>query len=73
MRTTVRDWQRDWIRDNGQTDDFEVVLSEDSGEEIYSGSFKNIPDSELDKDVLYWGRVADTSAPERIGAYRLVV
>ena len=73
MRTTVRDWQRDWLRDNGQTDDFEVVLSEDSGAEIYSGSFKNIPDSELDKDVLYWGRIADSSAPERIGAYRLVV
>ena len=27
MRTTVRDWQRDWIRDNGQTDDFEVVTA----------------------------------------------
>ena len=35
--------------------------------------FRQVNDGELDKDVLYWGRIADSSAPERIGAYRLVV
>ena len=48
MRTRVRDWQRDWIRENGRTDELEVIIAESDGAEIYSGSFVCIPEYELD-------------------------
>ena len=28
MRETLRDWKRDWIEANGETDDIEVLISE---------------------------------------------
>ena len=73
MRTRVRDWQRDWIRDNGRTDELEVVIVESDNAEIYSGSFVCIPEYELDKKVMVSGRILDSTIPERIGAIRLVV
>lgn len=73
MRTKVRDWQRDWIQDNGRTDELEVIIAESNGAEIYSGSFVGIPEYELDKKVMVSGRILDSTVPERIGAIRLVV
>ena len=73
MRTKVRDWQRDWIQDNGRTDELEVIIAESNGAEIYSGSFVGIPEYELDKKVMVSGRILDSTIPERIGAIRLVV
>ena len=73
MRTKVRDWQRDWIQDNGRTDELEVIIAESNGAEIYSGSFVCIPEYELDKKVMVSGRILDSTVPERIGAIRLVV
>ena len=73
MRTKVRDWQRDWIQDNGRTDELEVIIAESDGAEIYSGSFVGIPEYELDKKVMVSGRILDSTIPERIGAIRLVV
>ena len=73
MRTRIRDWQRDWIRDNGRTNELEVIIAESNGAEIYSGSFVGIPEYELDKKVMVSGRILDSTIPERIGAIRLVV
>ena len=73
MRIRVRDWQRDWIRENGRTDELEVVIAESDGAEIYSGSFAGIPEYELGKKVMVSGRILDSTVPERIGAIRLVV
>lgn len=73
VRIRVRDWQRDWIRENGRTDELEVVIAESDGAEIYSGSFVCIPEYELDKKVMVSGRILDSTIPERIGTIRLVV
>ena len=73
MRTRVRDWQRDWIQDNGRTDELEVIIAESDGAEIHSGSFVGIPEYELDKKVMVSGRILDSTVPERIGAIWLVV
>lgn len=63
MRKTLRDWKRDWIDANGETNDIEVLISE--GDDafkpyIYEGSFKNIPEKLLDRKVIYWGQIIDS-------------
>ena len=73
MRTRIRDWQRDWIRDNGRTNELEVIIAKRDGDEIYSGSFAGIPEYELNKKVMAEDRILDSTKPERIGAIRLVV
>ena len=77
MRETVRDWQTDWIEQNGETDDLEVII-EDSGMEelsryVYKGSFSNIREDLLDRKVIESGQIIESSVPERIGAYSLMI
>lgn len=59
MRIKVRDWQRDWIRDNGRTDELEVIIAKSDGDEIYCGNFAGIPKYELDKKVKAEGQILD--------------
>lgn len=77
MRETVRDWQTDWIEQNGETDDLEVII-EDSGMEelsryVYKGSFSNIREDLLDRKVIESGKIIESSVPEHIGAYSLMI
>ena len=76
MRETVRDWQRDWIKTNGETNDTEVLI--DIGEDTfkpyaYEGSFKDIPEELLERKVVRSGKILDSSVPERVGAYTLTL
>lgn len=76
MREKLRDWKRDWIEANGETDDIEVLISE--GDDtfkpyIYEGSFKDIPEELLDRKVINFGQIMDSSVPERVGAYSLTI
>lgn len=76
MRITLEDWKRDWIKDNGETDGTEVLVSEgvDSSESyIYEGSFKNIPKELLDRKVVNVAKVIESTIPERNGAYSLII
>ena len=77
MRETLRDWKRDWIEANGETDDIEVLISE--GEDsfynpyIYEGAFKDIPNELLDRKVIRCGKIIASTDPERDGAYSLTI
>lgn len=76
MRETLKDWKRDWIEANGETDDIEVLISE--GDDaftpyIYEGAFKNIPEELLNRKVVRYGQIMDSSVPERVGAYSLTI
>lgn len=76
MRETLRDWKRDWMEANGETDDIEVLISE--GDDafkpyVYEGSFKDIPEGLLNKKVTKCGQVLESSIPEHIGAYSLTI
>ena len=76
MRETLRDWRRDWLETNGQTDGVEVLISE--GDDafkpyVYEGSFKDISEELLDRKVIKCGKILESSVPERIGAYLLTI
>lgn len=76
MRETLRDWKRDWIEANGETDGIEVLIGE--GEDIfkpyvYEGSFKDIPKELLDRKVFSCGKILESSEAERKGAYSLTI
>ena len=76
MRETLKDWKRDWIEANGETDDIEVLISE--GDDafkpyVYEGSFKDIPKELLDMKVVKCWKILESSIPERIGAYSLTI
>lgn len=77
MRETIRDWQTDWIKQNGKTNNLEVIIEDSSLEElsryVYEGSFTNICAELLDKKVIESGQIIESSVPERIGAYSLMI
>ena len=73
MRERVRDWQMEWAEEYGRTDALEVLICDRNGTEFYSGSFKDIPERELDKKVIDGSLILDSSIPERIGAIRITV
>lgn len=47
MRETLKDWKRDWIEENGETHELEVVVKDskldDLAPYVYEGSFVDIP------------------------------
>lgn len=76
MREILRDWEKDWIEANGETNDVEVLISE--GDDafkpyIYEGAFKNIPEELLDRKVIHCGQIMDSTVPGRVGAYSLTI
>lgn len=76
MRETLRDWKRDWIESNGETDEIEALISEGNdtlNPYIYEGSFKDIPEELLDRKVIHCGQILDSTVPERVGAYSLTI
>lgn len=77
MRETVGDWRKDWIEANGETHDLEVVISDNTLDDfdscVFEGAFANIPDNLLGKKVNKVWQIIDSSIPERIGAYSLVI
>lgn len=77
MRETVEDWKNDWIGANGITNELEVVI-EDSGLEVfhtyaYEGCFANIPTELLGRKVIKYGKIVESTVPERNGAYSLKI
>lgn len=76
IREILRDWKRDWIEANGETNDIEVLISEggDSFDPyIYEGSFKDLPEELLDRKVISYGKILESSEPKRTGAYSLTI
>lgn len=75
MRETLNDWKRDWIEANGETNEVEVLINEgdDASSYIYEGSFKDIPEELLDRKVVHYGQIIDSSVPEKTGAYSLTI
>ena len=77
MRETIKEWRDEWIETNGPTGELEVVITDTSRDisrnELYSGSFADIPPELLDKKVIENWRIIASSVPERIGAYSLTV
>lgn len=77
MRETLKDWRRDWVETNGETNELEVVIKDskldDLAPYVYEGSFVGIPDNLLDKKVIDCGQIVESSVPERNGAYTLTI
>lgn len=83
MRETISDWKKDWIQNNGLTDELEVIIkdgslktssySSDEGPSIFEGSFAEIPDHLLNKKVIESGKIVASSLPEREGCYTLII
>lgn len=77
MRETVKEWQDEWIETNGKTDETEVLIQDSRLDKyhpyVYEGSFTGIPEEYLDKKVIESGQVIDSTDPEWIGAYALVI
>ena len=74
MRKILADWKNDWLKANGQTHDFEVIIYEEDQEaSIYEGCFLDIPFDLLDSQVLKARQILASSCPERDGAYSLVI
>lgn len=73
MRVRVSDWKRDWIKENGETDEFEVIIMNLEDKEIYAGSFRGIPTDLEDHQVIENARIIDSSDPKRIGVYTLKI
>lgn len=72
MGDKLQDWKNDWIAANGETNELEVVVKK--GEmEIYEGSFKDIPEELLDREVIDYSQIITSSMPERNGAYSLTI
>lgn len=77
MRETVEEWKKEWIETNGQTHELEVVIQDSSLDNfapyVYEGSFVDIPEELLCKKVADYGRIIESSEPEREGAYLLTI
>ena len=77
MRETLKDWKRDWREENGETHDLEVVISDSKLDEyapyVYEGNFANIPKELLDRRVIKYWQIIESSNPERNGAYSLKI
>ena len=77
MRKTLKDWKRDWIEVNGETNELEVVIKNSKLDEfssyVYEGSFAGIPKYLLNKKVVGCGQIVESSVPERKGAYSLTI
>lgn len=77
MRETLRDWQRDWREEIGETYGLEVVIKDsrldDFAPYVYEGSFADIPEELLNKKVIGCGQIIESSKPERNGAYLLAI
>ncbi len=77
MRETVGEWKKEWIDTNGETNELEVVIKSsklsNGAAYIYEGSFVNIPELLEEKKVITWGKILDSSIPDRIGAYSLTI
>lgn len=77
MRETIKEWRDEWIGTNGPTGGLEVVITDTSRDisrdELYSGSFADIPPELFDKRVIENWRIIASSVPERVGAYSLTV
>lgn len=77
MRETIKEWRDEWIETNGLTKELEVVITDTSQDisrdELYSGSFAEIPPELLNKKVIENWRIIASSVPERVGAYSLIV
>ena len=77
MRETLKDWKRDWIEENGETNELEVVVKDskldDFAPYVYEGSFVDIPEDLLDKKVIDCGQIIESSKPERNGVYSLTI
>lgn len=77
MRETVKDWKKEWLEKNGITNETEVLIEDSSLDSmepyIYEGSFAKIPNKLEDKKVRECAKICNSSVPERIGAYVLVI
>ncbi len=77
MRETIKDWKRDWIEANGETNELEVAIYDSRldrpASEVYEGSFADIPKDLIDKKVIEWARIVISSEPEREGAFALTI
>ncbi len=77
MRKSIRDWKNFWMKTNGETDGLEVVIEDSKRDNfascVYKGSFKDIPEDLLDNKVIECCIIIQSSVPERIGAYALVI
>lgn len=73
MREIVKDWRKDWIEANGETNEFEVEIRNSSETVIYGGSFAEIPEELWIQKVKEHGKIMDSSVPNRIGAYVLTI
>lgn len=77
MRKTLSDWKKDWIEANGETHELEVLIKDsqldDLSSYVYEGSFVDIPEELIDKKVIEWGQIVESSVPERNGAYSLTI
>lgn len=74
MRVKLKDWKSDWISSNGKTKGYEVrILHFDSDNILYEGSFSEIPNHLLDKNVLSSSQILTSSLPDHIGAYVLKI
>lgn len=71
---TIRDWKDEWIKTNGKTDDLEVLIRyNNEDEDIYEGSFVDIPKDLEEKKVINYSKILTSTVPERIGAYILKI
>lgn len=83
MREIIADWKKAWIETNGSTNELEVIIkdnnniksdtSADEGKSVYEGSFANIPEELLDREVIECSQIISSSDPEREGCYSLII
>lgn len=76
-RNTVKDWKNNWLKANGFTNDYEVVITDSKSKEqstyVYEGCFADIPENLLEREVVECWKILASSVPEREGAYSLVI
>ncbi len=73
---TIKEWKKEWVETNGETDELEVLISDRNSAfdgYVYEGSFVNIPEELEEKKVVGCGKILDSSVPARIGAYSLKI
>lgn len=77
MRETVREWKKEWIDTNGETDELEVAIEDSSldkfAPDVYEGPFARIPVALEERKVVKWAKICNSSISERIGAYSLTI
>lgn len=71
---TIKDWKDKWIKTNGKTDDLEVLIRyNNENEDIYEGSFVDIPKDLEEKKVINYSKILTSTISKRIGAYILKI